>query len=141
MTPHSDLIERLKRATGPDRELDALIACEVFYHTLRPARPNDHKEAQHGYAPGPGDIWCPTGFLIADSYTRNIDAALTLVPEGWQYQLLHTSALPRVSGRKYHASIALMSGTGWTQGKYYDGDADTLALSICIAALQAKSAQ
>lgn len=77
-----DLIAKLEAATGPSRELDAEIDCAVRFPDLRPARPDDHKEHQRSYPPSAGYIWCPTGFLMASSYTSSIDAALTLVPEG-----------------------------------------------------------
>src|SRR4051812_34900205 len=69
-----ELIARLEKATGPDGGLDALIACHVKFPHLRPAKPDDHLEHQNGIPPSPSHIWCPTGFLLADPYTRSIDA-------------------------------------------------------------------
>lgn len=77
-----DLIERLEAATGPDRRLDAEIACAVIFPDLRPAEPDDHKEYLNGIPPSAGNIWCPTGFLMARSYTSSIDDAQELVPKG-----------------------------------------------------------
>jgi len=72
----SELIEALEKATGPDRALD----CAIFVAT----------------APSPFVSYYPDcvlatlgGFAarveIADipAYTASLDAALTLVPEGW----------------------------------------------------------
>lgn len=72
-----DLAERCEKTEGPDRELDAAI-----YAHLNPPLP----PAENDLEPPPG-FGCD-GFL-ADQfwgfhYTASIDAALTLVPEGWQ---------------------------------------------------------
>lgn len=75
----AEILDALRNAKGPDRVLDAWIACEFIYPDLRPARKDDHLEHQRGYPPSDGDIWCPTGFLIAPSYTRSIDDAVYLV--------------------------------------------------------------
>ena len=60
----SELIERLEKATGPDRELDALI----WYAVVE--RPAAGEKIDRDMV----NRW-PT-------YTASIDAALTLVPEG-----------------------------------------------------------
>lgn len=86
----SELIERLEKATGPDRELDETIA---FHAQLRPAAPtpgkiyvesrlresfdeherkHDFATAWHAHAPWRADWPIPT-------YTASLDAALTLV--------------------------------------------------------------
>lgn len=86
MTDLLVLADRVEKLTGPDRELDALIDCAILFPHLRPARPEDHKEHQRGYPPSKGDIWCPTGFLMARSYTRSVDDVLTLLPEGLEFE-------------------------------------------------------
>lgn len=53
-----ELIERLEKATGPDRELDIAICAALGKTRLDP------------------------GFQTAPAYTDSLDAALTLVPEG-----------------------------------------------------------
>ena len=90
MTP---LIAKLEAATGPSRELDAEIDCAVRFPDLRPARPDDHKEHQRGYPPSAGDIWCPTGFLMASSYTSSFDAILTLArTQGDAFKIVDAAA-------------------------------------------------
>jgi hypothetical protein len=74
----AELIEKLELADGPSRELDAAI------HAL--IAPKRHR--MHPYL---------VGVFIDDSqgglvyqcphYTASIDAALTLVPEGWWLEL------------------------------------------------------
>lgn len=64
-----DLIERLEKATGPDRDLDFAMF-EAFVER----------------------VLCATcGYLDRPYYTSSIDAALTLVPErmGWQVNASH----------------------------------------------------
>ena len=82
----TSLIERIEAATGPDRRLDALIDCAIRFPDLRPARPDDHEKHHRGFPPGQGDIWCPTGFLMARSYTRSVDDVLTLLPDGLEFE-------------------------------------------------------
>ncbi len=79
MTKVPSLIERVGSGDGSDRRLDAEIACEFVFHELRPARADDHLEHQRGCPPSAGDIWTPTGFLMADSYTTSLDAVTSLI--------------------------------------------------------------
>lgn len=72
------LIARLQKLNGPDRKTDAMIECWLKFPDLRPAKADDHLEHQNGVPPGPGHIWCPTGFLIADYYTSSLTAARKL---------------------------------------------------------------
>ncbi len=66
----SHLIERLEKATGPDRELDASINLEVFSQIALPDAPQ---------------------------YTSSIDAAMTLVPEGMEKDFTDLYGVARVS--------------------------------------------
>jgi hypothetical protein len=59
-----ELAERCEAATGPDREIDTLI----------------------GYA-----VDLPTEDAQLPRYTASLDAALTLVPEGWTFANLSQS--------------------------------------------------
>ncbi len=93
MTITQELVERVERAAGPDRELDCLIQVAVT------------PDAKCMTDPGHGtvgstfgvmrdidfDVWRQhrTGVLgpfyygEPPAYTASIDAAMTLVPEGW----------------------------------------------------------
>ncbi len=82
-----ELADRIEAAEGPCRELDAAIASAVRYfpkdvgfiwqHDLKPNSPE------------PGRVECCTSLgtggphYKAPSYTASLDAAMTLVPEGW----------------------------------------------------------
>lgn len=59
MTALDDLIERAEKATGPDRNLDAMIYWQIN---------NGVGVGTHSSAP---------------PFTASLDAALSLVPEGW----------------------------------------------------------
>lgn len=61
------LAERVERATGADRELDGDIFCALGLAQL---------------IEGAFDAY------RAPAYTASLDAALTLVPEGWSIQML-----------------------------------------------------
>jgi len=70
------LADRVEALAGPDREVDAEIACAIKFRNHRPAQPDDF-DGKYGYSPG--DIKVDTGFLTAESYTRSLDAAMTLL--------------------------------------------------------------
>jgi hypothetical protein len=94
-----ELIARLEAATGPDRDLDVAIIDALF----------------------PGARKFPL------EYTASIDAALTLVPEGWRWHLGNT-----LDGRGT-AMIWLNPLTG-TDEIF----AAAPAIALCIAALRAR---
>jgi len=60
-------------------------------------------------------------------YTTSIDAAMTLVPEGWRFELTNTGFKPGVS--------LVPPGKFFLVGSY----AATPALALCAAALRARS--
>lgn len=126
------LAERCEAATGSDRRLDAEIACAIRHRDLRPAEPGNHAKFQTpGYPPRAGDIWTPSGFLMAPIYTASLDEALTLVPEG------HAISLHIDADGSVFAGVALDNGVG-CEGASPCGA--TPALSICAAALRARAA-
>lgn len=106
-----DLIERLEKASGPDRELDRDIARAsgwferdgIWY------QPIDGFDYPNAYVP---------------KYSASLDASLALVPEGWEWALYF-------EGGKYRAEAGdplLAIGA----------EADSPALALCIAFLQAR---
>lgn len=119
----NELIERLEAATGPDRELDAAIA-EAVGHTVKYDKA-DLRDTTPWYQPVPDYSWQPV-----PQFSASIDAALTLVPEGLNYELTTT-------GYKPGATVCGNILTGPHEGAY----AATPALAICIAALRAKNSQ
>lgn len=131
-----DLIERLEKATGPDRELDAAIgaACEivddfdpsvlldpVFYRGDECGRIRiysgkiDPSVKHHKYT------------RDARPFTASIDAALTLVPEGVDWGVGH------LMGWRYRAGIKFPDLSTFEADDYA-----TPAIALCIAALKAR---
>lgn len=101
-----ELAERCEAATGPDRDLSIEITDAL-----------DPSDRVRGYP----------------DYTASVDAALSLVPEG--YDALDLKFGPRGADEpKWRAIVWMPSrNVGW------DADAATPALALCAAALRARS--
>jgi hypothetical protein len=143
MIDTQELIARLEAATGPDRELDAEIAA-VAKVNLPPGCDWAFKfprwQADHsrhgrvnviGNVNGNGDYIA--AHFIAPTYTASIDAALTLMPELWNY-VIGSPGIEETELDKWCVNIAMHPDDR--------GDltfAPTPALAICIAALKARS--
>ena len=84
MTDLRALLERVQKAQGPDRELDAILSCSFIFPDLRPARPDDF-DGKYGFQPG--NIKTEHGFLMSGQYTGSIDCAVELIsvllPDWW----------------------------------------------------------
>lgn len=113
MADLKSLIAELESAKEGSRELDAMI----------------ENWLEHG---SESDL----AYILTDienitkpaPYTFSLDAALTLVPEGWYWQISEVG-------------LAWV-GTHLTANKpvRFDGDAVTPAIALCIASLRAKDA-
>lgn len=126
-----ELIARLEAASGPERELDAAIVAELNNATVRRYPPTDDF--------GPRDRWQfwsrdgahflgSEGKFKVPAYTASLDAALSLVPEGWAFQLLYEPDATK-------GQQALV----WPPGKSMPlSSAPTPALALCIASLRAR---
>jgi hypothetical protein len=112
------LAKRCEKATGPDRELDAMIAETIG--------------EKHGRETG----WCNSendDYYVIDEcaalYTASLDAAMTLVPEGW--------------GQFDVDATAPELGIDWTlhgpERREAKGTAAAPALALCAAALRARA--
>ena len=97
----TELARRCEEAEGPDRNLDAMI----------------HFAIKNGIGCGMAQD--------APAYTSSLDAAMTLVPDGWT--LFHLDG-PFNNG-PCHATVA--------NGDFAEGEAETPALALCAAALRA----
>ena len=124
----SGLVERIEAATGPDRELDVEIALSLGIVTEREGNTfYGHRDYgtmvlehdYYDYAGGPPEL---------PHYTTSIDAAMTLVPEGWM----------RIFGDDPDSGKAV---AGLYKGSEGDAKsiAETIPLALCAAALRARA--
>ena len=78
-----DLAARCEAATGADRELNDAIASEIFT--------GKHRVRIAGLSDEAGGLWLftyPNGSIgSALRFTASLDAAMSLVPEGWLWQI------------------------------------------------------
>ena len=115
--PKDELIAALEKATGPDRELNKLLAPFVGLRLVEeghPLGPCCYDQNGHG--------------VPLPNFTASIDAALTLVPEGMRCRfLIYENG--RAGAQLWWPPEDLPDA--W--GKAYA----TPALAICIAALRA----
>ena len=135
----SELIERLEKATGPDRDLDAALyvaLCkpkqypdDLRYYYL-PSVSTDHMEMC-----APGTYWLKErsgrSLQTAPAYTASLDAALALVERvlpGWGYFLRHDSDSGYVAALVYPDAFRVTPGA--TNGA-------NMATALCLALLRA----
>ena len=128
--PLDDLLARLESATEGDRELDCEIAVAVLDGEI------EWKQANYTMEMYPVRRYASTmhiggiGGDPVERYTTSIDAAMTLMPEGWWVQYLGQ----RIKGwavRIEAQGISIPSSTAPLR-------AATPALALCIAALRAR---
>jgi hypothetical protein len=121
------LADRCEQATGPDWLFNAEIAFTQGYNLVQLyperrqwwRRPDGRRVSYsaHGDNPPP--------------YTASLDAAVTLVPDGWGYEMRRG-----YSGAR-RALCRMWDGSGiWIDGTV----AATPALALCAAALRARAA-
>ncbi len=132
-----ELIKALEKADGPDRELDAAIARAAGFGYVAQEW---HYEKLQWYA-----WWAPERrgrWEVLKNYTASIDAALTLVPEGWAMRIKQTTKYDQSSwtgdGRLPDWVVSLTPDEN-RHDEFFDyvgGQASTLALALCIAALR-----
>jgi hypothetical protein len=140
MTLLHELATRCERATGPDRELDALIRCEVFAPIGATVRLSPINGAWCIYEIGYGGkerAWEPRGLSQEQrlgAFTASLDAAMTLVPEGWR--LVVDTATEE--GVTLVDLWALPVATPKPERRH--SKAATPALAVCAAAIRARAA-
>lgn len=131
------LADRCEAATGPDSRLGAeiVIAIRGFpsraYHQSMGMRPRGAPLAD------PMD-WAAT--FLGDDPTASLDAAMTLVPEGWGWNISNPNERAIASGLlKERTPVRGEVEYGFDQR--YIVAAATSALALCAAALRARAAQ
>ena len=125
------LIERLEKATGPDRELDGEIASVLALHP---------KYWQRGVKSASADGLWFKGLhnWRAPDYTSSIDAAMTLVPEGMVCGF--SGPTRKSSGVGHEGMFFGTCGSFPDDGFHIAVIATTPAVALCIAALKAQAA-
>ena len=121
------LAERCEQAAGPDRRLDQDIT-----KLLVPNNARHIYRSRRGWSFFVSDSGKGIEWLENQPYTASLDAAVTLVPEGWRYDLTNGDL---VSKEKPAARL-----TPDFAGPCFDGYARTVPLALCIAALRARAA-
>lgn len=131
-----ELIERLEKATGPDRTLDCRIhAAHIGGEFVVVGRPTYIPE-RYFANPNPEINWIGYDLLnVSPAYTSSIDAALTLVPND----------LPAMAQRSIAPDphCALIGRPSKLPGKpsVWRGNGATPAIALCIAALKARATE
>lgn len=137
----TDLIERLEKAPEGSRELDA----EIAIASRSPFAANYRKLPEWALKNFP--TWCKTGRVGqvacehdngepglnwgALPFSTSLDAALTLVPEGWGSKVM-------VSNNRSCGHAVVSDSWGCEHRTFYANQAATPALALCIAALKAR---
>lgn len=117
----SRLAEQCEKATGPDRELDALI------HVALGRAGSNIVALKTGWCAGSDSDLNP---IRSPAYTASIDAALTLVPDGWMLLAISDFMFDGMNGARLvdcEDNSAESFGTS------------NNALALCAAALRARS--
>lgn len=139
MSDLADLIGRLESATGPDRQLDAEIVVAITPDVVG-IEPTVMNKREWLFRFDPPRRWLES-WLSVPAYTASLDAAVTLVPEGWAIASLEWWPM-----RQGGAGVALFetdSHGGYDREYCRDvrvGCCWTPALALCIAALRAREA-
>lgn len=123
MTDLNALIERLSRATGPDRELDALVHEAAGLPFVMEYWSESSTEQTRNLSRVP-------------QYTRSIDAAMTLVPEEDSSNFEVCLEQHKRRTRTYWTVVI-----GHMRFDAWFAKASTPAIALCIAALSARTAR
>lgn len=135
-SPHLlSLAERVEAASGPDRELDCLIAVAAAGYYMLPPK-WEGGPIGYGYRDKEGTEIHPGhgGDQLVKRYTASIDAAMTLVDAEWFWRVGHDGegADPGL----FRADVGEPVSFGFVRAV-----ATTPALALCAAALKARASQ
>lgn len=121
----ADLIRKLEEASEGSRELDAQI--------LQYIDPKNEKKDWFA----DGKTGEPTPLPGSPYYTTSIDAAFTLVPEGYTGSVTFGQSTSS-SNIQFHESAELWNGEHGESCQEIYSKAATPALALCIAALKTR---
>jgi hypothetical protein len=121
------LAERVEGLTGACRETDAKVALAVGYKTW----PDGYGEGNEWESPTGERLKRVHGFgAQPPAFTASLDAAMTLVPEGWGGMEIYAPDADQ-DGYTVHISDEMRGSTA--------GFAKTLAAALTAAALRARA--
>lgn len=126
-TDYADLIARLEAATGPSLALDIEICRAFLPDTMFGSKVESWFNDVTVFGCNTADGYRHLDCLRARAYTTSLDAALSLVPEGWEGNV----GVNRPIANIYPKNLV-------THG--HGVIAHTSPLALCIAALRAKGA-
>ena len=133
MTETTRLIARLEAAAEGSRELDEEIAFATEWRPIDWA-PSAESFAEHEQKHDYATAWIAHApwhnTWPIPHYTTSLDAALTLVPEGWQWDV-RCAEFPQSCPTAFCWPPGVRSG--------HADEAATPALAFCIAALKARA--
>lgn len=131
----ASLIERLEKATGPDRLLDGLIMAATNPPSDLDGIPaNIFIRYEGDYGRFKSFAGTPMSFSKpVPLYTASLDAALTLVPADKDWRVGNMTGLPTATVCTPGAWLSFKTApTAW--------HGETPAIALCIAALKARAA-
>ncbi len=132
-----DIIERLEKATGADRRLDADMWPIVDPDGYRQTLAHRQVMASLDLTPERQEREAfETTRLFAPKFTASIDAALTLVPEGWAWFVERIEGFTNGDARIWLPS---QRTRGLRQENFDVRNVANPAIALCIAALKARS--
>jgi hypothetical protein len=121
------LAERCEQAAGPDRALDAEILCAIHGFTIH--KDSNPASGYFSFWEGEPEKSRCVNSSSWDRVTGSLDAAVTLVPEGWTWARFHGGVVECMTLNGPGNSILFERGEGISA-----------ALALCAAALRARAA-
>ena len=140
------LLAKLEQATGPDQEIDILIwLClgKVLAHPndneawqkrlpMAPHVPVNARTLYQAYKLFPTDLRGMRRCWNIPSFTASMDAAMTLMPEGWYWDIRK-----RQQGYLVIAFVVVAEKGNHSYDEMFQEEAPTAQLAFCRAALRA----
>lgn len=126
------LAEAVEKLTGPDRAVDAQIALALpMYFNAGPAYDGAPDRIGKINADGSHSIPGNAHDMLVRAYTASLDAAMTLVPEGWRLEL------------EQHSSswTAQLANAPWFDDRrqIVDANGPTAIIALLSSALRAQA--
>lgn len=135
-----ELAAKVEAASGPDRELDCAIAVAAAGFFELPPR-WEGGPVGYGYTNADGEQIHPGhgGDQLVKPYTASLDAAMTLVPEGYDWSLCRYAQVDE--GFLPFSVNMTPEVQPYPVDQEIDVEAVTPALALTAAALRARAAQ